>query len=86
MKKILLAFGLMFGATLGACHGWYEVHEEHIHADGCGHYYWHNAWYNSPHPHGCCQPVHRHYDGCGHYNRHGTWNSHRHHHGCCGGW
>lgn len=105
----LVAFTGLGAATLSGCHlhgvsAGFSYHDSyphtysdaHVHASGCGHYYWHDSWYGYPHPYDCdwgcgggavVVEVHRHHGGCGHYYWHGGWYGYPHPYDChsCGG-
>ncbi len=74
----------------GCYHGRYHSYEPypvHVHFDGCGHYYWHDTWFDGPHPHDCyCGgafvAVHVHGSYCGHYHWHGGWWDYAHPYDC----
>ncbi len=75
MRFVCAAIGLVLVLALAGC-----ILDAggpgHVHRDGCGHYYWHDSWWDSPHPANCttCPPQgHVHAHGCGHYYWHNAW-------------
>lgn len=75
MRILIAAAALVVLFTMGGCLI-AEGPGGHYHGDGCGHYFWHDAWWDDPHPmecRRCAGPVHVHRDGCGHYFWHDGW-------------